>query len=150
MSIEYKSAPSQMVGEYIELRGQTRENSITADTLRSYGITAESWAKDIESGQIRGFIALSVAHMVGYCFGDLKTGEVLVLAVMPSHECQGIGQRLLALTVEVLKDYGHIRLFLGCSPDPKVRSYGFYRQLGWQSTGALDTHGDEILEFACG
>ena len=50
---------------------------------------------------------------------------------------------------EVLKDYGHIRLFLDCSPDPKDRSYGFYRHLGWQSTGALDTHGDEILEFAC-
>jgi hypothetical protein len=65
MSIEYKSAPSQMAGEYIELRGQTRENSINVDTLRSYGITAESWAKDIESGQIRGYIALSGAHMVG-------------------------------------------------------------------------------------
>ena len=51
-----------MAGEYIELRGQTRENSITADTLRSYG---------------------------------------------------------------------------------------FYRHLGWQSTGALDMYGDEILEFAC-
>ena len=59
------------------------------------------------------------------------------------------GQHLLALMVEVLKDCGYIRLFLGCSPDPKVRSYGFYRHLGWQSTGALDTHGDEILEFAC-
>jgi len=103
MSIEYKIAPSQMAAEYIELRGQTRENSITPDTLRSYGITAESWAKDIESGQIRGYIALSGTHMVGYCFGDLKTGEVIVLAVLPSHEFQGIGQRLLALMVEVLK-----------------------------------------------
>ena len=101
--------------------GQTRENSITVDTLRSYGITAESWAKDIESGRIRGYIALSGAHMVGYCFGDLKTGEILVLAVLPSHECQGIGQRLLALIVEVLKYCGYIRLFLGCSSDPKVR-----------------------------
>lgn len=149
MSIEYKSAPSQRAAKYIELRGLTRENSITAETLRSYGITAESWAQDIESGQIRGVIALSGEHMVGYCFGDLKTGEVLVLAVLPSHECQGIGQRLLALIVEALKGHGHIRLFLGCSPDPLARSYGFYRHLGWQSTGALDTHGDEILEFAC-
>ena len=149
MSVEYKIAPSQMAAEYIELRGQTRENSITLDILRSYGITAESWANDIKSGQIRGYIALSGAQMVGYCFGDLKTGEILVLAVLPSHECQGIGQRLLDLIVEVLKDCGYIRLFLGCSPDPKVRSYGFYRHLGWQSTGALDTHGDEILEFAC-
>ena len=73
MSIEYKSAPFQMAGEYIELRGQTRG-------------TQRLWAHPA---------------------------------------------------------------FLDCSPDPKVRSYGFYRHLGWQSTGALDTHGDEILEFAC-
>jgi fructose-specific phosphotransferase system component IIB len=37
MTIEYKIAPSQMASEYIELRGQTRENSITVDTLGSYG-----------------------------------------------------------------------------------------------------------------
>jgi hypothetical protein len=35
MSIEYKSAPSQLAAEYIELRGLTRENAITEDTLRS-------------------------------------------------------------------------------------------------------------------
>ena len=51
MSIEYKIAPSQMASEYIELRGQTRENSITVDTLRSYGITAESWAKTSNLGE---------------------------------------------------------------------------------------------------
>ncbi|MEY4078039.1 MAG: hypothetical protein RIQ69_2409, partial [Pseudomonadota bacterium] len=51
MSIDYKIAPSQMASEYIELRGQTRENSITVDTLRSYGITAESWAKTSNLGE---------------------------------------------------------------------------------------------------
>jgi hypothetical protein len=28
-----------------------------------------------------------------------------------------------------------------------VRSYGFYRHLGWRSTGSFDDRGDEILEY---
>ena len=35
MTIEYKIAPSQMASEYIELRGQTRENSITGKSIKS-------------------------------------------------------------------------------------------------------------------
>ena len=46
-----------------------------------------------------------------------------------------------------LVELGHSRLFLGCSPDPKGRSYGFYRHLGWRSTETFDHKGDEILEF---
>jgi hypothetical protein len=35
MTIEYKIAPSQMASEYIELRGQTRENSIIGKSIKS-------------------------------------------------------------------------------------------------------------------
>ncbi len=149
MSIEYKTAPAELAAEFIELRGQTRENPITPSALRSIGITAESWAQDIRTGQTRGFMALSGAQVVGYGFGDTSTGEVFVLAVLPAYEGRGVGQRLLSLLIEVLKGYGHARLFLGCSPDPAVRSYGFYRRLGWQSTGTIDAHGDEVLELEC-
>jgi GNAT superfamily N-acetyltransferase len=147
MPFEYKPAPADLSAEYIRLRGLTRENPITSDALRSFGITAESWARDIATGQNSGFIAQSGAQMVGYCFGNSKTGEVLVLAVLPAYEGQGVGQQLLSLLVSLLKDHGHKRLFLGCSPDPEVRSHGFYRHLGWQSTGSIDAHGDEVLEL---
>ena len=70
-----------------------------------------------------------------------------MLALHPSHEGQGLGKHLLQLVVQELRGNGHTRLFLGCSPDPQVRSYGFYRHLGWKSTGAFDAHGDELLEF---
>ncbi len=149
MPIEYRTAPADLSAEYIKLRGLTRENPITSNALRSLGITAESWAKDIRVGRTRGFIALSGGQVVGYGFGDSDTGEILVLAVLPAHEGLGIGQRLLSLLVELLKTLGHNRLFLGCSPDPTVRSFGFYRRLGWRSTGTLDAHGDEVLEFTC-
>ena len=65
MSIDYKIAPSQMASEYIELRGQTRENSITVDTLRSYGITAESWAKTSNLGKFEAILLCLVCTWLG-------------------------------------------------------------------------------------
>jgi len=86
-------------------------------------------------------------EMTGYCFGSSATGEVIVLALLPVYEGLGIGRHLLSLVVSHLSELGHERLFLGCSSDPSVRSYGFYRHLGWQSTGAVDSHGDEVLQL---
>jgi hypothetical protein len=54
---------------------------------------------------------------------------------------------LLQLVIDDLRSQGHGRLFLGCASDPAVRSYGFYRHLGWVSTGTTDLHGDEVLEL---
>ena len=129
------------------LRGRTRENAVSAERLKSLGITAESWGDDIRNGTLPGFVCLSDGKLVGYCFGATDSGEVVVLALLPEFENQGIGASLLNRVVTVLKDHGRRRLFLGCSPDPRSRSYGFYRHLGWQSTGTFDKAGDEILEF---
>ena len=92
-------------------------------------------------------MAQSGQKIDGYCFGSTTSGEIIVLAVLPAFEGQGIGQRLLELVVENLRRRGYTKLFLGCSSDPTVRSYGFYRNLGWRSTGTIDKHGDEVLEF---
>ena len=85
--------------------------------------------------------------IIGYCFGDRDSGEIIVLALLPAYEGQGIGKALLDLMIENFKHQGFRRLFLGCSSDPQVRSYGFYRHLGWKPTGEKDTLGDEILEI---
>jgi len=68
-------------------------------------------------------------------------------ALLPDFENLGIGRELLDRTSKELAKLGHARLFLGCSPDPRSRSYGFYRHLGWRSTGTYDQYGDEILEI---
>ena len=147
MIIEFKPALPDSAAEYIRLRGLTRENAVSEERLRSLGITAETWANDIRSNELQGFVSYSGEEIVGYCFGATESGEIVVLAVRPTHESQGIGRRLLDLVVEQLGLLGHKRLFLGCSSDPKVRSYGFYRYLGWRSTGTVDEHGDEVLEL---
>jgi len=146
-SLELRRAQPEDAAECVRLRGLTRENAVSEDRLREYGVTAQSWAADIESGALPGWVARSAGRIVGYCFGAAKTGEVVVLALHPAHEGQGLGSQLLRRVVQELRDHGHARLFLGCSPDLQVRSYGFYRHLGWKSTGAFDAHGDEVLEF---
>ena len=70
-----------------------------------------------------------------------------MLALLPAFESQGIGKALLNQVIETLSGIGFTRLFLGCSSDPATRSYGFYRHLGWRSTGVFDARGDEVLEY---
>ena len=133
--------------ECVAVRGKTRENAFSEEQLRSIGITAQSWADDIRSGALPGHVCTAEGHIVGYCFGSRDTGEVRVLVVLPDFEDNGIGRELLERTTRSLADLGHRRLFLGCSPTPTSRSYGFYRHLGWCSTGTYDQYGDEILEI---
>jgi ribosomal protein S18 acetylase RimI-like enzyme len=147
MNLEYRSATPADARDCIRLRGLTRENAISEDWLASVGITTESWAKDIQDGASPGFVCVAEDEMAGYCFGSSKTGEVLVLAMHPNYENRGIGRELLRLVIACLQEQGHERLFLGCSPDPSVRSYGFYRHVGWSSTGTFDENGDEVLEY---
>ena len=131
----------------VVLRGQTRENAISAERLAARGITAQSWADDLRSGTLTGFVCTEDDTLVGYCFGANRSGEVVVLALRPTHEGLGIGQRLLSRVVAHLAEAGHRRLFLGCAADPATRSHGFYRHLGWVSTGSFDPAGDEVLEL---
>ena len=147
MKIQYRPAAPRDAEACIVLRGQTRENSISRPQLADLGITASSWGAAVESGKLFGYIGDASAGMIGYCFGDVDTGEVVVLALLPEAEGKGIGKILLARVVGHFISKGHGRLFLGCSNDPAVRSHGFYRHLGWRPTGAMDQRGDETLEY---
>ena len=133
--------------EFVRIRGLTRENAIPAARLAALGITVETWGRDIARGLLVGYVARDGEDIEGYCFGDTHTGEVVVLALLPGAEGQGVGRVLLESVVRALADAGHQRLFLGCSKDPRVRSYGFYRHLGWRPTGQVDANDDEILEL---
>ncbi len=131
----------------IDIRGRTRENAVPAGRLAELGITESSWSAQVRQGELLGFVAEDEDTLVGYCFGDVATGEIVVLALLPTHEGLGLGRRLLAMTVDGLKALGHSRLFLGCSDNPSHRSHGFYRRLGWRPTGERDGYGDEVLEL---
>jgi ribosomal protein S18 acetylase RimI-like enzyme len=142
---QYRRAVVADAADCVRLRGRTRENAVSAQRLADVGITVESWGNDIRTGKLPGHVCTHQGELVGYCFGDRGTGEVVVLALLPAFEGQGIGKELLRRVVQDLVAAGHVSLFLGCSDDPASRSFGFYRHLGWRSTGAMDANGDEIL-----
>jgi ribosomal protein S18 acetylase RimI-like enzyme len=142
---QYRRAVVADAADCVRLRGRTRENAVSAQRLADVGITVESWGNDIRTGKLPGHVCTHEGELVGYCFGDRGTGEVVVLALLPAFEGQGIGKELLRRVVQDLVAAGHVSLFLGCSDDPASRSFGFYRHLGWRSTGAMDANGDEIL-----
>ena len=147
MHLEYRAALPEDATACVDIRGKTRQNAISAERLRSMGITAETWGEDIRTGALPGHVCLAGGGIVGYCFGSVKEGEIVVLALLAAFEGHGIGRELLQRTVRDLAVLGKTRLFLGCSSDPQSRSHGFYRHLGWRSTGQIDKHGDEILEY---
>ena len=146
-NFKYRPAVPGDAYECLVVRGRTRQNPASEERLRSVGITSESWAENIRSGALPGYVCIVDENIVGFCFGMRETGEIQVLAILPDFENLGIGRKLLDRTSKELAKLGHARLFLGCSPDPRSRSYGFYRHLGWRSTGTYDQHGDEILEI---
>ncbi len=145
--IDFRVANRQDIASCIAIRGRTRENAVPAARLAELGITETSWSDQVRRGELLGFVAEDEAALVGYCFGDVASGEIVVLALLPAHEGLGLGRRLLTMTVERLKSLGHARLFLGCSDDASHRSHGFYRRLGWRPTGERDRFGDEVLEL---
>jgi len=147
MTLSYRSARPDDIAACIDLRGKTRENSVSVERLRALGVTLESWSADVADGSYLGYVCEDAGRMAGYCFGDKTTGEIVVLALLPEWEGKGIGKQLLDKVVRDFIALGHRRLFLGCSSNPKVRSYGFYRYLGWKSTGTFDGANDEVLEF---
>ena len=147
MKTRFRAAVPSDATECVRIRGRTRENAISEERLRNAGITTESWARDIETGSLPGVVCEADGILVGYCFGSRETGEVVVLALLPDYENAGLGRQLLDKVVEQLRSFGHDRLFLGCSPEPSCRAYGFYRRLGWRTTHTFDSHGDEVLEL---
>ena len=147
MKIEFRDVKAQDFARCIEIRGMTRDNPVPAEILRDFGVTEEAWGPLIRDKSIVGVVAESKNEVIGFCSGDVNTGEVLVLALLPEYEGQGFGKSMLKLVTDKLFSLGIDKLWLAASPDPAIRAHGFYRYLGWVPTGVIDTNGDEVLEY---
>ena len=130
-----------------EIRGKTRDNPLSEEVLISIGVTEEKWSAYMEEGKIIGSVYECDGQVVGFCFADTESSEILVLALLPEFENKGIGKMLLQELIRKMIKLGHEKLWLAASPDPAIRAHGFYRHLGWVSTGKLDSNQDEILEY---
>ncbi len=141
-----RNARPDDASECIRLRALTRQNAVSAARLDALGINAQSWSASIRNGSLHGVVCVCGQRIVGYCFGNSRSGEIVVLALLPDFEQLGIGRALLDRVAGALLRQGHRMLFLCCAPDPASRSDGFYRHLGWRSANSFDRNGDERLE----
>ncbi|TQV72352.1 GNAT family N-acetyltransferase [Aliikangiella marina] len=147
MDIRYRRATKNDLPRCIEIRGLTNDNALDKKYLASIGVTEDSWTPYVEDGTYIGHIAQTEGNIVGFCFGDTRSGEILVLAILAGFEGSGIGQHLLSLTGESLFERGHNELWLAAAAKPIIRAYGFYRRIGWRPTNKFDINGDEILKL---
>jgi GNAT superfamily N-acetyltransferase len=104
--IAYRQAVPEDTAYCIAIRGRTRKNAISAEQLFNSGITLESWAQDIRSGNLWGMVCLADQLMVGYCFGDRRSGEIVVLAILPDWEARGMGKLRLHGVIDALHGDG--------------------------------------------
>lgn len=128
------------------VRMSTIDNAITMEELeRDYDITPQSLAEAMTS-HVAGWLCEDSGTAVGFSIGDRLNGEVQVVVVRPEYEGHGIGKNLLSRVQEWLFAEGHKEIWLRSNPDPTIRAYGFYRRLGWQTTGR-GVGEDEVLVF---
>lgn len=130
----------------LRLRVSTVENAVTPEELkRDYGITPATLAETMQIS-VRGWLCEDDSAVVGFAMGDKATGEVGVVAVLPTHEGYGIGGEVLARVRDWLFLEGHDRIWLRANPDPAVRASGFYEGLGWKPTGER-INADHVLDL---
>ena len=127
------------------VRALTRESPIPRQRLEQLGITPTSVADAMRGGAYGSWVCEAGGAVVGFCNADARSGEVIVLAVLPAHEGQGVGKTLLSNAVGYLQARGLRRIWLTTSPSPAFRSYGFYRANGWSPSGRMQANGDEEL-----
>lgn len=146
-ALQYRKTQNNDVEALFDVRSKTRENPISRARLAEVGVTPVSMIEGLESGELCGWVCLSDSSVVGFCTGHIATGKVLVLAVLPAFEGQGIGKQLLGRVVEDLQQTGARLIWLSADSNSGIRAHGFYRQLGWVPSGEVLENGDEILEL---
>ncbi len=143
--MEFREIEKSDIQYILTIRVSTKENHFSMEDLADVGITPQS-VSDWLDGSIKGWICEISDKPAGFAMGDSATGEVLVIAIYPEFEKQGIGKKLMIQLQNWLFKSGHNELWLWSNPSSKVRAHGFYRKLGWQSTGEIKGN-NEILKL---
>src|SRR6266496_122255 len=78
------------VPQLFRVRAATDENRLTLDQLAALGINEKSLREKLLSSH-RGWLCEEQGSVVGFAIGDRLSGEMEVIAVLPTHIRGGIG-----------------------------------------------------------
>jgi ribosomal protein S18 acetylase RimI-like enzyme len=113
------------------VRTATDENRLSMEDLAALDINAET-VKEKLLGNYKGWLCEEDGEVVGFAMGDKSSGELWVIAVLPSHICKGIGSQLLKQVENWLFSTGYHELWLVTGISERLRAYSFYRKHGWE------------------
>jgi len=131
------------IPDILDIRVSTIENHFSMTDLAEVGVTPESIAEWLDDS-VKGWLCEISGKTVGFTLADGKAGEVLVVACYPEYEKMGIGKALMHKIHNWLWSQNHTETWLWSDIDPGIRAHGFYRKLGYESTGTVKGN-DEIL-----
>ena len=81
------------VPQLFRVRAATDENRLTLDRLAALGINEKSVREKLLSSH-QGWLCEEQGSVVGFAMGDRSSGEMEVIAGLPTHIRRGIGGRL--------------------------------------------------------
>lgn len=129
------------VSAMFRVRTSVKENILTVAELAQLGVTPEAIAQAIGDAPC-AWVAEVGGEVVGFAMVDLETACLFAAFVLPEHEGQGIGRRLVQACEAVLFER-HVQAWLETAQ--ASRAAGFYRRLGWGHEVDIG-HGDVRLE----
>ncbi|NLF38087.1 GNAT family N-acetyltransferase [bacterium] len=113
------------------VRTATDENRLSREQLTALDITEATVLEKLRT-TYSGWLCEDEGKVVGFAMGDRATGEMWVIAVLPSHIRRGIGSELLEKVEQWLLSEGCAGLWLTTDVDTTLRAYAFYRKHGWE------------------
>jgi len=147
MSLEFREKRSADLKQFADIDAAAEEQSSSGRALLlRLGIQIPPTRAELLK-RIKLWECADESKVVGHCWGDLVTGEILSLGVVKDYEGRGIGRKLLSLVVGRLRAEGVRRIWLVAPAASDRRAFGCYRALGWRPTGEKREGDSEVMEF---
>lgn len=127
MQIQIRLAKPADVDGMFFVRTAVTENILTMAQMADMGITQASVTEMLIISPC-AWVAVEGDRVVGFSMIDPEEGSLFAAFVLPSHEGQGIGTRLV-LSAEKTLFQNHATAWL--ETGKATRAAGFYRRLGW-------------------
>jgi GNAT superfamily N-acetyltransferase len=110
------------VPQLFRVRAATDENRLTLDQLAALGINENSVREKLLSRH-QGWLCEEQGSVVGFAMGDRSSGEIWVIAMLPTYIRRGIGGALLEKVETWLFSEGYSSLWLTTDVDTRLRAY---------------------------